>query len=239
MQLSRLNPQGIQEFDLELQRMRDGKVIVAPLDLLHDESCVEVIDTKTNVSATVFDTRKELAAHLNPILTGTSLKNDMADTGLWAWLAAVFIDTVSPANAEGARNPRAGHRHIPSNDYRNYYRHLIRGAVRIHRLFEYNLEEAAIVLCQVPSKPGDFVEQLASRQERITNPAIIAAANRLYYDEKGNKPKSGMAPPWQKPGTLRRYITLLDQLDLTYDLYSMGVEEILAVLPDEFDKEAT
>ncbi len=90
------------------------------------------------------------------------------------------------------------------------------------------------MLCQHPSKPGDFVEQLASRQERITNPPIIVAANQLYYDDATAKPKVGAAPNWPKSGTLRRYITLLDQLDLTYDLYSMTTEEILEVLPGEF-----
>ena len=238
MQLSRFNSQGLQEFDRELQKMRDGEVIAAPLKLLQDEDLVEIIDTSSNLEINVFETRKELAAYLNPILISASLTNDMADTGMWTWLSAGFIDTLCPATANGARKPRQNHRYIPSNDYRNYYRHLIRGAVRIYRLFGDDPDEAAIVLCQHPSKPGDFVEQLASRQERITNPAIIATANQLYYDNNSSKPKTGMSPNWPKSGTLRRYITLLDQLDLTYDLYSMTVDEILAVLPAEFDQKS-
>jgi hypothetical protein len=38
------------------------------------------------------------------------------------------------------------------------------------------------------------------------------------------------------PGTLLRFINIIQQLDLTYDLYSLGGEEILALLPPEFDK---
>jgi hypothetical protein len=38
------------------------------------------------------------------------------------------------------------------------------------------------------------------------------------------------------PGTLLRFIDIIQQLDLTYDLYSMSGEEILALLPPEFDK---
>jgi hypothetical protein len=101
-------------------------------------------------------------------------------------------------------------------------------------LFKDNPEAAAIVLCQNPQSPGDWVEQLASRQERITNPAIIAAANRLYFDPNTRKPKRGAAPNWRKPGTLRRFGDVLDQLDLTYDLYSMSSSDLVSLLPGEF-----
>jgi len=38
------------------------------------------------------------------------------------------------------------------------------------------------------------------------------------------------------PGTLYRFIDVIQQLDLTYDLYSMNGEEILGLLPPEFDR---
>ncbi|MFO7599969.1 MAG: hypothetical protein R6X27_09205 [Candidatus Desulfacyla sp.] len=38
------------------------------------------------------------------------------------------------------------------------------------------------------------------------------------------------------PGTLYRFIDVVQQLDLTYDLYSMTGEQILQLLPNEFDR---
>jgi hypothetical protein len=63
----------------------------------------------------------------------------------------------------------------------------------------------------------------------------MAAAATLYFDYKKNKPKFG-AIPKNKPGTLYRFIDVIQQLDLNYDLYSMSRDEILDLLPQEFNK---
>jgi len=38
-----------------------------------------------------------------------------------------------------------------------------------------------------------------------------------------------------QPGTLRRFVRLLQQLDLTYDIYGMSGSAIVDLLPPEFD----
>jgi len=38
------------------------------------------------------------------------------------------------------------------------------------------------------------------------------------------------------PGTLYRFIDVVQQLGLTYDLYSMTGDQILQLLPSEFDR---
>ena len=235
MLLSRFNPAGIKAFQEQLQKMRAGEIIESPLKIISNSNYIEQINNAQEISVLSFSTRFDIAAYLNPVLLKTSIKDDMVDTGLWSWLSAVYIDTVCPQDETGRRDPKNDYRHIPSSDWRNFYRHLIRGPVRIIRLFEDNPETAAIVLCQHPASPGDFVEQLAARQERITNPAIIATANRLYFDRENKRPKKGAAPNWHKPGTLRRFTSLLDQLDLTYDLYSMTEDNLINILPAEFN----
>lgn len=60
------------------------------------------------------------------------------------------------------------------------------------------------------------------------------SATRLYWDDKSQRPKRGAAPNKRKPGTLRRFVDVIQQLELTYDLYSMDGREILTLLPDEF-----
>jgi hypothetical protein len=234
MKLSKLNNKGIRAFQRVLEAARQGEVVITPLALLDDEDLVESLEHSIEFEVMTFETRLQLAGFVNGLLAHKEISDDLNDDGLWAWLGAVFFDSTCPADSDGQRKPGMDYRHIPSSSWRDFYRHLVRGPVRILRLFKDNPEAAAIVLCQNPQSPGDWVEQLASRQERITNPAIIAAANRLYFDPNTRKPKRGAAPNWRKPGTLRRFGDVLDQLDLTYDLYSMSSSDLVSLLPGEF-----
>ena len=234
MRLRRFNEKGIQQFATLLESLRQGKSVKTPLDFLNSGEFSEGVPQAGEFEVQLFDSRLELAVFVDSLLTDVEIGDDMADIGLWAWLGAAFLDSTCPADSEGTRKPGKDYRHIPSSSWRDFYRHLIRGPVRIFRLFKDNPDAASIVLCQSPQSPGDFVEQLASRQERITNPAIIRTANTLYFDSRTGKPKRGASSTWRKPGTLRRYGDVLDQLDLTYDLYSMSADELAELLPDEF-----
>ena len=234
MRLRRFNHRGIREFEIVLESLRQGESVVTPLDFLYTDETSEIVQMADDFDIHLYDTRLELARFVDNLLINAEIEDEMADIGLWSWLGAVFLDSTCPSDSEGIRKPGKDYRHIPSSNWRDFYRHLIRGPVRILRLFEDNPDSAAIVLCQKPQSPGDFVEQLASRQERITNPAIIETANRLYFDSKTRKPKRGASPTWRKPGTLRRFGDVLYQLDLTYDLYSMSSDDLAGLLPDEF-----
>jgi len=86
------------------------------------------------------------------------------------------------------------------------------------------------------NKSSKYYEELSSRQGLITNRGVIEAANLLYFDTKQRKPKRGAAVTSKKPGTIMRFIDVIQQFDLTHDLYSMTGEEVLALLPSEFDE---
>ena len=72
------------------------------------------------------------------------------------------------------------------------------------------------------------------RQEIGTNKSIIEAAKILYWDAEKKRPKRGSSPQEHKPGTLRRFVDVLQQFELTYDLYSINAEELITLLPNEF-----
>ena len=234
MKLRRFNERGIRRFETLLEDVRHGRSVETPFDFLNSDELSESLLDREEFEVCKFDSRLELAVFVDNLLTGADMDHDMTDVGLWSWLGALFFDTTCPADSDGLRKPGKDYRHIPSKSWRDFYRHLVRGPVRILRLFRDDPEAAAIVLCQKPYAPGDFVEQLASRQERITNPAIIETANRLYFDRDAKRPKRGASPTWRKPGTLRRFGDVLGQLDLTYDLYSMSADDLVALLPAEF-----
>ncbi len=236
MNLRRFNERGIREFAVILESLRQGQSVDTPLDIVNADEMSESIPRDIRFEMQVFETRHDLAHFVDNLVNSAGIGDDMADVGLWSWLGAAFLDTTSPADADGTRKPGQDYRHIPSNNWRDFYRHLVRGPVRILRLFRDYPDQAAIVLCQKPHSPGDFVEQLASRQERITNSAILETANRLYYDRNTGRPKRGASPTSHRPGTLRRFGDVLDQLDLTYDLYSMSADDLTQLLPAEFSR---
>ncbi len=92
-----------------------------------------------------------------------------------------------------------------------------------------------LVLCGSLDQPGDIVEQIASRQEIITNGGIMDAASSLYYDSASGKPRRGAATK-KGMGTVRRFIDILNQFDVTWDLYSLEGEDVIHMLPDEFSR---
>jgi hypothetical protein len=81
---------------------------------------------------------------------------------------------------------------------------------------------------------GDIVEQLASRQELVTNRAVVGAATKLYYDATRMAARRGAGG--KGPGSPRRLADILNQLDLTWDLYAIADDDLISKLPAEFDR---
>lgn len=126
-------------------------------------------------------------------------------------------------------------RHVLSQRSQKYYRHLLAGP---HKLMQLHGRFARIFLYGPLTEHGDFSEQLASRMQLITNRALIQAVDCLYFDGDagdGGKPKRGSLTRTRQ-GNLRRLIAVIQQFDLTYDLYAMHTDQILELLPAEFDR---
>src|SRR5262249_13725938 len=130
--------------------------------------------------------------------------------------------------------PGASYRHVPSTHWQHYYRHLLLGPYRIYSACG-RPKVGRVMLCNEFGSHGDFAEQIASRQELIVNPGLMELVDRLYFDPYLNKAKRGAATG-KRPGTLRRLIDLVNQLDLTYDLYTTTADELEQLLPKEFDR---
>lgn len=92
-----------------------------------------------------------------------------------------------------------------------------------------------ILLYGPPGTVGHFYYQLASRQHLVTNRSVLQLATEMYIDPQTQVPKRG-AQTRGRPGTIFRFVTILNQLDTTWDLYPMSTKEIAAMLPDEFQR---
>jgi hypothetical protein len=178
-----------------------------------------------------FGTKMELAQALQSPLQHVDGDLLLNDRGLWSWLALYYLDILLES-ASGGWIVRDSARYVLSPERRREYRHLIRGPWAIYRLHG---NTARLLLTSPPYRWSDAEEQITAVQEIVRMPGAMGAADMLYFDDRRNTQKRGFTNR-KKPGTLRRFAAVMQQLDLTYDLYSMNSEELVELLPPEFDR---
>ncbi len=230
----KLTEVGINSFTEYLKRLAAGEAVDPPVHLLTDLESSEALIGTADVERVTLDTRLVAAKYLRQQLTTLDKSEVDNNVGLWTWLSLFFIDQVCPSSGRGDRKPGEFVRHVLSQHAQKYYRHLLAGPYRLLQAYD---ELARVFLYNPISEHGDFSEQLASRMQIITNRSLIEVVDRLYYDvsSPSGRPKRG-ATTRTRPGNLRRLVAVHQQFDLTYDMYAMTVDQILDLLPSEFDR---
>lgn len=227
----RLTRKGREQFGDYLQKARSNPELSPPFQLLTDTTASEIPDYHASVEDVKFRSKRHAGEYLNRQLSAVEIGEIRRDAGLWSWLALFYFDQVCPEDDSGERQVNKTEHYILIPDWSRYYRHLLATPWEIVR--EYP-EGARVLLSGSVDIHGDFVEQLASRQEIVSNSSLIEAADHLYYDDDNGRPKTG-ARSRDRPGNVRRLVEIKQQLDLTFDLYGMKAREILELLPEEFD----
>jgi len=235
MKLRRFNRDGERAFVEYRARLNIERTLPPPVHLLEDPAYTETIPGDIEAPLRTFANRLEAGEFLNDLAQKAGIKVPERDSGLWSWLTLFYFDAVCPQNGHGERDPGADARLIPLVDnFQRFYRHLLLGPFLVVRAHRHELDKARAFLMQPLHVPGDIVEQLASRKELMTNPAVAETATRLYFDPSTDGFKRGSGS--KNRGAARRLAALLNQLDLTWYLYGMTCEEILKLLPKEFDR---
>ncbi len=237
MKLRKFTNQGLEEF-INILLIVEGTTSTPDQlsSLLISPAHTDIISPEIEVEKKTFGSRLKAAEYLRDTIRGAEMEEDLLQDGsLWAWLSALYFEELCSRGRGGVMKPGDVSRWIPDSDYRNYYRHLLRGPYSTLETCHDSPHDAALLLYQPLSKPGDFYEQLAARQEFITNPAIVKTATALYFDFEAGMHKRG-AQSRKRKGHHRRFIAILDQFDLTYDLYSLSAESLIDMLPAEFDR---
>ena len=219
MQIRRFTDRGLERFD----EVREGNSATPLKSILADSLYSEPISNAGEVEERQFESRFAVGEYFNSVLT------EVPDQRTWAWLAAFYYDELCPDGRPGERA-----RWVPAlSNFQRYYRHLLAGPYLVYKAHLSSPRRAMAVLANRPHQPGDIAEQLVSRQEIVTNPAVMEVATRLYIDPRNDSPKRGAGG--QGPGSPRRLAAVVDQLDLTWDLYALTSEQLLDLLPSEFD----
>lgn len=229
MRLRRFTEIGINRFDDF--RASSLRAVDQLHEILHDDAFSERVSADIEVEQRRLPTRFSVGEYLHGLLDDVAAPGLNTDVGAWTWLSAFYFEQICPQGSSPGDRPRW----VPAVDnYRQYYRHLLAGPYLIYRAHSDNPHRAMALLANPPHQPGDIAEQLASRQELVTNPSVMEVATRLYINAATNSPKRGAAG--RGPGSARRLAVVLNQLDLTWDLYGLDPDKLLDLLPEEFEQ---
>lgn len=229
-QARRLNKKGLDAFELHIRELASGAKLDTPANMLTDPRYSEAIDIDCKVERRSFENRFELGQFLAGVLKETPRQAVMGDVGFWSWLALYWFDDLCPAQKNGTRKPSKPYNYVLSRDYNHRPRHAV---YTTWMLVDQYGETALFLLSKQLHERGELIEQLAARQYLISCHGVIEAAKDLYYDPKRQTFKRG-ATSRRRQGSIRRYVSYLQQLDLTYDLGTIASSALLGMLPDEY-----
>ncbi|PIQ95618.1 MAG: hypothetical protein COV67_13910 [Nitrospinae bacterium CG11_big_fil_rev_8_21_14_0_20_56_8] len=229
--IRKFNSRGIEEFQKYLAGLREDSAFLPPHELLTYPNFTEEMDGASRLEPVIFQNKLHMVEFLSRVLRGMDTSVSKENKGFWGWLSLYFFDQVCPESIEGERKPGKDYRHIPEQGYRFRHRHLLAGPFHTFKMHGHT---ARLLLDGPVDQESQIHHQLATRQGFITNFGVIEAADELYFDRANDRPKRGVLSTI-KPGSLFRFIDVVQQLDLTYDLYSLEGRDIISLLPEEFD----
>lgn len=227
-----LTDSGLERLRAYLGDLRHGATRPPPYELLDDPGATRELPVEIDVEPRPFASRLALGMYLNDRLAPLDAEEVDVDAGLWAWLALYFLDAVAPARADGVRRPGQDYRHVPSFDFRTAHRHLLYGPYQVYRRHG---DTAALLLSGPPHRESGIYHEIAGRRDLIANRGVLEAASLLYYDPARRAPRPGAQGSLTDAGSVRRFVRVLQQLDMTYDIYGLSGEQLLELLPPEFD----
>jgi hypothetical protein len=171
------------------------------MELLTADRFSEPLAVTIRAEPQPFARRMNFTCWLHDAVKAAGANIPRKDAGFWAWLTLALFDQVCPANASRERRVNEIAWYIPAfDDSRRHYRHCLFGSYQIFLLHLERPDDAAIFLSSNLNNLGHFWYQIVSRQDLISNPAIVGAATCLYFDHKRNKPKVGAVS--KKPGSV-------------------------------------
>ena len=228
MRLRKLTPKGLEWFqDFRTSRYEERSALSA---ILAKQEFSIYAGIELSVKRQQFSTRFAVGKYFYELLHPADAPAINLDVNSWIWLTALYFDSLCPVGS----TPGDQARWVPAlGNFRQYYRHLLVGPYLIYRAHHDNPIRALALLANEPHRPGEIAEQLASRQELVTNPTVMEVATVLYVNPVTKKPKRYAAG--KGPGSARRLAAVLNQLDLIWDFWHLEPQQLLDLLPSEFD----
>lgn len=232
MLIRSLSEEGLSLFQEHIMGLRSGAAVPTPKWLLDDERTSIAIDLSVDLDNLDFSSRYEMGVYLSESLKSRDVQPLIGSRSFWSWLGLFWFDQFCPADGNGTRKPSMPYNYVLSDDYKHRSRHAV--FITWQLVTRYG-EAARFLLCGDMSRRGELIEQMMARQDILSLEGVMKLASRLYSDERSGKFKRGAAARDSR-GCVSRYVTWLQQLELTYDLYSISADELEDLLPKEFDR---
>lgn len=230
-----LNDEGIRLF---AQFIADGATTDTPLNLLQSPTTSNPFSAgRIELGSGDFADRYQFGIYLRTLFSSFDPATITGDHYLWTSLALYWFDRICPRLVSGGRKPSREYHYILSDNYRHYYRHLVRTP---WFMVCQHAENARLLLISPRehkhplSVHGEILEQIGGRQRVFGSKPLMGAMNKLYFDAKTSRPRKGLAG--RSGGSANRLGIVLRQFELTYDPDEMPNQDFLRILPKEFDR---
>jgi len=232
MIIRKLNKSGIREFECFIANLRSGGKQNTPDYLLTDPSTSDSLDWDLDLEKREFVDRYELGVYLVEKLNDMDVQKLVGDSGFWSALALFWFDQLCPEKANGSRKPSMVYNYVLSGNYKHRPRHAI---YTTWQLVDLLGEDAHFLLSRDLPVRGELIEQLMGRQYFLSCTGVMRAASTLYYDPERKTFKKGAAGR-TSAGCGYRFINWLQQLEVNYDLFSMNSDDLVGLMPKEFER---
>ena len=183
----------------------------------------------------VFDTTFAFCEYLDSLIHDHNPQAYREDVGFWTWLAMVYLPQLSHTKSNKIELGATARLVYDTASHVNAHRHLLVFPYYLYAAYRNNPELTKVVLLHRINSVSDLVEQIIARQYILQNPAYMAALTGLYLknDGTGIKPGSG----GERPGAVRRFVTMVDQFGMTHDFYQEEDSvRFIELLPKEFER---
>ena len=230
--LRQLTDIGIERARDVLEEMRTSPAPVdAPHALLFDSLYSQPLVDAPELEARRFETRRDAAEYLAPLLA--PIVHRAADhAGIWSWLGMFYLrgtlwdqhDRMRPRNWPETTAfifDRSG------RSWQRRYRHYLWSSWRLHQAHG---ERAAYLLDRDLSEFSNLTSRALGYSRVFNSVGIVPLMLMLYTAGGSQKPRHRHGR-----GGLEHLIRVIDQLERTHDIYGMTVNQLLNILPPDFD----
>jgi len=232
MKVRKLNEKGLHAFSAFIENIRSGGTENIPNYLLDNPETSENIPDNLEVEKINFNSRYEMGLYLIKMFGDTNLQGYIGDSGFWSWFSLLWIDQLCPIKNDGTRKVSMPYNYILSKNFYHRPRHAI---YMTWQLVNRYGEHSRFLLSKEISTRGEITEQLMGRQEVLSSEGVMQLASELYFDTHSGIFKKGAASR-TGAGCVFRYISWLQQLQLTFDIFSTSKDDLADLLPHEFNK---
>ncbi len=230
-QARELTPQGVERALALLDNVRETQPrhLVIPSDLLDSIRYSKPLPFPLEVEPRRFQSRRAAAEYLSPLFQPYTAQL-LERSDFWSWLGMFYLaDNTRIRNAAVSllrRNESYVLHREGEHAQRRRYLHYLWSAWQL-----YEQHPTADYLLDAPLvNQSDIADRVFSYQWIFNSRGIVELICLLYT--RGTETRSGFG---RRPGGLRHLVRVLEQLERTYDVHGMTVEQLLRILPPPFD----